>query len=51
MIPSSNLNNMLYKLNLRLDNIRFDRIYTKKHRPFFKVLPSITELFLLESSS
>lgn len=44
MIPHSNFNNILYGLNLRLDNIHFvERIYTKKHKrlhSFLNMLPS-----------
>lgn len=55
MIPSSNLNNTLYGLNLRLDNIHFDRkVLYQKHKGFhslLNLLASLVELILTIRSS
>lgn len=55
MIPSSNLNNTLYGLHLRLDNIHFDRkVLYQKHKglhSFLNVLASLVELILTIRSS
>lgn len=52
MTPSSNVNDNLYSLNSRLDDIHSDKIYTKKHKGLHNLsnlLPSFTELFSLQN--